>query len=133
LSSSLSALGLWRRGSRTQGGEPGAARVQYHGRSRGRCPAAGGAPPGALIGGAPNSAGVVLYFAAEREPALWAAIALMGIAALGAVLLHRRIVPQKIVLNVIALGLLDIALGFAVATLKTALIAHPVCAFRRPA
>jgi competence protein ComEC len=55
-------------------------------------------------------AGVVLYFAAEREPALWAAIALTGIAALGA-LLHRRIVPQKIALNVIALGLFGIALG----------------------
>ena len=116
----------WQQNTRRRTGR---ARVQYHGRSRGRCPAAGRAPPGALIGGAPNSTGVVLYFAAEREPALWAAIALMGIAALGAVLLHRRIVPQKIVLNVIALGLLDIALGFAVATLKTALIAHPVLRF----
>ena len=59
-------------------------------------------------------AGVILYFTAEREPALWAAIALTGIAAFGAMLLHLQIVPQKIALNVIALGLFGIALGFAV-------------------
>jgi hypothetical protein len=74
-------------------------------------------------------AGVIFYFTAEREPALWAAIALTGIAALGAMLLHLQIVPQKIALNVIALGLFGIALGFAVATLKTALIGHPVLRF----
>jgi hypothetical protein len=38
-------------------------------------------------------AGVILYFTAEREPALWAAIALTGIAAFGAMLLHLQIVP----------------------------------------
>jgi competence protein ComEC len=131
----------------------------FRGRSRGHClgPAAGTAPLGAPIGGAPQfssparirewiaeelttgrllpwfavayGAGVILYFTAEREPALWAAIALTGIAALGAMLLHLQIVPQKIALNVIALGLFGIALGFAVATLKTALIGHPVLRF----
>ena len=39
-------------------------------------------------------------------------------------LLRRQIVP-----HVIALGLFGIALGFAVATLKTALINHPVLRF----
>ena len=74
-------------------------------------------------------AGVVLYFTAEREPALWAAMTVTGMSGLGAMLMHRQIVPQKIVLNVIALGLFAIALGFAVATLKTALISHPVLRF----
>jgi competence protein ComEC len=74
-------------------------------------------------------AGVVLYFTAEREPALWAALVPTAVCALAAVLLRRQIVPQKIVLNVIALGLFGICLGFAVATLKTALIQHPVLRF----
>jgi len=68
--------------------------------------------------------GVVLYFTAEREPALWAAAIPATVFALGAVLLRRQIVPQ-----VIALGLFGMALGFAVATLKTALIGHPVLRF----
>jgi competence protein ComEC len=50
-------------------------------------------------------------------------------AAFGAMLLHLQIVPRRIALNVIALGLFGIALGFAVATLKTALIGHPVLRF----
>jgi hypothetical protein len=41
-----------------------------------------------------------------------------------ATLLRRQIVP-----HVVALGLFGIALGFAVATLKTALINHPVLRF----
>jgi len=68
--------------------------------------------------------GVVLYFTAEREPALWAAAIPAAVCALGAVLLRRQIVP-----HVIALGLFGMALGFAVATLKTALIQHPVLRF----
>ena len=48
--------------------------------------------------------GVVLYFTAEREPALWAAVVPTAIFALGAVLLRRQIVP-----HVIALGLFGIA------------------------
>src|SRR5690349_9963715 len=69
-------------------------------------------------------AGVVLYFTAEREPALWAAVVPTALCALGAVLLRRQIVP-----HVIALGLFGICLGFAVATLKTSLIGHPVLRF----
>ncbi len=69
-------------------------------------------------------AGVVLYFTAEREPALWAAAIPASLFALGAILLRRQIVP-----HVIALGLFGIALGFAVATLKTSLIDHPVLPF----
>jgi hypothetical protein len=69
-------------------------------------------------------AGVVLYFTAEREPALWAAITVAALCGLGAVLLRRQIVPQ-----VMALGVFGIALGFTVATLKTSLIGHPVLHF----
>jgi competence protein ComEC len=74
-------------------------------------------------------AGVVLYFTAEREPALWVAAVPAAVCALGALLLRRQIVPQRFVFNVIALGLFGIALGFAVATLKTTLIGHPVLRF----
>ena len=74
-------------------------------------------------------AGVVLYFTAEREPALWAAIVPIAVFGLAVVLLRRRLVPQRFVLSVIALGFFAIALGFAVATLKTSLINHPVLRF----
>jgi len=69
-------------------------------------------------------AGIVLYFTAEREPALWAAASLTALCALAAVLLRRQIVPY-----VVALGAFGIALGFAVATIKTSLIDHPVLRF----
>jgi competence protein ComEC len=69
-------------------------------------------------------AGIVLYFTAEREPALWAATGLTALCALAAVLLRRQIVPY-----VVALGAFGIALGFAVATFKTSLIDHPVLRF----
>jgi competence protein ComEC len=52
-----------------------------------------------------------------------------AVCALGALLLRRQIAPQRFVFNVIALGLFGIALGFAVATLKTTLIGHPVLRF----
>ena len=112
--------------------------------------AAGRARAGAPIGGARNlvrrrafangprrsswfavayGTGVVLYFTAERKPALWAAAVPVAVCALGAVLLRQQIVPHKIVLNVIALGLFGIALGFAVATLETSLIQHTVLRF----
>ncbi len=68
--------------------------------------------------------GVVLYFTAEREPASWAAVGLAGLAAAFAVLARRRAAGF-----VVALGALGIALGFAAATLKTSLIAHPVLRF----
>ena len=70
--------------------------------------------------------GIVLYFTAEREPALWAAASLAVGAAIPIVPLRAR--PVGFVL---ALGFFAIAAGFAVATLKTALIDHPI--LRKPA
>jgi hypothetical protein len=66
-------------------------------------------------------AGIVLYFTADHEPDVWAAAALAVGAGIGAVVSRRR--PFAFVL---ALGFFAIASGFAVATLKTALISHPV-------
>jgi competence protein ComEC len=66
-------------------------------------------------------AGIVLYFTAEHEPALWAVSAATGAGIIAAVLLRRR--PIAFVL---ALGLLAVCAGFAVATIKAALIAYPV-------
>jgi competence protein ComEC len=66
-------------------------------------------------------AGIVLYFTAEHEPAVWAASGLAAIGVAVAIFLRGR--PVGFVL---ALGLLAFAAGFAVATFKTALIAHPV-------
>ena len=65
--------------------------------------------------------GIVLYFAADHEPAIWAAGAAAAGAFAVAVLLRRR--PLGFPLS---LGCLAIAAGFAVATFKTALIEHPV-------
>ena len=53
-------------------------------------------------------AGIVLYFTAEHEPAVWAASGLAIVAIVAAVLLRRR--PLGFVL---ALGFLGIAAGFA--------------------
>jgi competence protein ComEC len=65
--------------------------------------------------------GIVIYFTAEREPAWWAALSLAAICASAAVMLRRRHVAF-----VAAIGLFGVAAGFAVATLKTARIDHPV-------
>ncbi|MEJ2624825.1 MAG: ComEC/Rec2 family competence protein [Pseudolabrys sp.] len=68
--------------------------------------------------------GIVLYFTAGREPALWAAL---GLAALGIALTvwaHRSVIGLPL-----ALGFAAIACGFAVATLQTARLAHPVLAY----
>jgi competence protein ComEC len=70
--------------------------------------------------------GIVLYFTAEREPAWWAALALLLVclAAAGAV-------RQRAVAFPVLLGLTAAAAGFALTTGRTALIAHPV--LRSPA
>ena len=68
--------------------------------------------------------GIVLYFTAEREPALWAAIALAIGCTAAAVALRRHHVGF-----VVALGVCAMAVGFAAATMKTALMAHPVLRF----
>ena len=68
--------------------------------------------------------GIVLYFAADHEPAWWAALSAAAVAATAVIFLRRR--PLALVL---ALGFFAVALGFAVATIKATLIAHPVLRF----
>jgi competence protein ComEC len=65
--------------------------------------------------------GIVGYFTADREPAWWAASALVVASVAVAILARRR--PFGFPL---ALGFAAVAAGFATATLKTARIAHPV-------
>jgi competence protein ComEC len=65
--------------------------------------------------------GIVIYFTAEREPAWWAATALAAACAAGTVLLRRHLVAF-----IVSLFLFSIAAGFATATVKTAMIEHPV-------
>jgi len=66
-------------------------------------------------------AGIILYFAAEREPLWWALSAALAGSIAAAVALRRR--PLGFVA---ALGLCAVTAGFTVATLKAALIEHPV-------
>jgi competence protein ComEC len=66
-------------------------------------------------------AGVVLYFTADREPALWAALPLAMFAVAIAFRARRRALGFPL-----TLGFAALAAGFAVATLNTARIAHPV-------
>jgi competence protein ComEC len=68
--------------------------------------------------------GIVVYFAAEREPAMWAASALACAAITIAVLARRSGVGF-----VLGLGFAAIATGLAVATVHAARIAHPILAF----
>ena len=68
--------------------------------------------------------GIVLYFAADHEPAWWAASLAAAVAAAAVVLLRNR--PLSFVL---ALAFFATSAGFAVATLKATLIEHPVLRF----
>jgi competence protein ComEC len=68
--------------------------------------------------------GIVAYFTADHEPAAGAAVAAALIAITIAILARRR--PFGFPL---ALALAGIAAGFAIATLQTARIAHPVLGF----
>ncbi len=65
--------------------------------------------------------GIVLYFTAEHEPAWWAGTAAAVASAGFAVMLRRNLAAF-----VVALAVFSIAAGFAVASIKTALISHPV-------
>ena len=65
--------------------------------------------------------GIVLYFAAEQEPALWAVLALAAGTIAAAVLVRHRPIGFPLMVGVAA-----IAAGFATATAKRALIDHPV-------
>jgi competence protein ComEC len=81
--------------------------------------------PGRLIPWLPIAfgTGVILYFAADREPFLWAGIVLTAMAMALCVLSRAR--PMAFPVAVAAAAL---ATGFTVATWKTARIAHPVLA-----
>jgi len=68
--------------------------------------------------------GIAVYFAAQQEPAAWAAAGLALAAIIIAVLVRRGGAGV-----VLALGFAAITTGFAVATLRTWVIAHPVLAF----
>jgi competence protein ComEC len=82
--------------------------------------------PGRLVPWLPVAfgCGIVLYFTAEREPTWWAASGLALVTAGIAFAARRRpfVFP-------LALGLAAVTLGFAVVTLHTARMAHPVLAF----
>jgi competence protein ComEC len=65
--------------------------------------------------------GVVVYFTAEREPALWAAASLAAALALATFLARGRPVAFPLLL-----GLAAVAAGFAAITLKSVRIAHPI-------
>jgi competence protein ComEC len=65
--------------------------------------------------------GIVLYFTAEREPALWASASSAAAAVAVTVLLRDRPIGFPL-----ALAAAAIAAGFATATLKQVIVAHPV-------
>jgi competence protein ComEC len=65
--------------------------------------------------------GIVLYFTADHEPALWAAVALAAACAVVAFLARARPIAFPVLL-----GVATITLGFAGVTFKTAQIAHPI-------
>lgn len=82
--------------------------------------------PGRLVPWLPVAfgIGIAIYFTASREPAWWAACAVAGLGLVLTVVLRNRPVAFPV-----ALGLAMVALGFAVATLRTLWIAHPVLLF----
>jgi len=65
--------------------------------------------------------GIATYFAAEREPSWIAALLLASALAVAGFVARRRVVAFAALVLIAAA-----VIGFAVATLKTALIAHPV-------
>ncbi|MBR0814770.1 ComEC family competence protein [Bradyrhizobium diazoefficiens] len=82
------------------------------------------AGPGRLLPWVPVAfgGGIAFYFAADHEPVLWVVATTAIVLLLGAILLRRsRLFAPAIMIAVVAAG-------FAVATWKTARIAHPVLA-----
>lgn len=65
--------------------------------------------------------GVVVYFTADREPALWAALALAAVFATTSFVARARPIAFPLLL-----GLTAAAAGFATVALKSARIAHPI-------
>ena len=66
--------------------------------------------------------GIVLYFAAEHEPALWAGLTLSGV--LAAIAFVARGAAAGVSASRSARP--PLAAGFAIATVKTARVAHPI-------
>jgi len=66
-------------------------------------------------------AGIVVYFTAQHEPSLVAALLAFSAAAVAAVLARARPIAFPVLLTLAAL-----TAGFAVATLRSARVAHPV-------
>lgn len=67
------------------------------------------------------SIGILLYFAADREPSLWAPVTGICLSAGGAIALRRRLVALHV-----CLALAAAFAGFAAATWRTAAIATPI-------
>ena len=65
--------------------------------------------------------GIVVYFTAEHEPAWWAAVPLALVGIMAAMLARHRAVGLPL-----ALGAAAMSAGFAVATVQTVRLAHPV-------
>ncbi len=65
--------------------------------------------------------GIIAYFGIDREPASWASAMLFAATVATAVFLRHRPVGFPV-----ALGIAAMAAGFATATIKCAIIAHPV-------
>ena len=65
--------------------------------------------------------GILVYFTADREPALWAAISLVVATVVFAILARHRPVAFPVMLGIAAA-----ACGFATATAKRTMISHPV-------
>jgi competence protein ComEC len=81
--------------------------------------------PGRLMPWLPIAfgSGIVVYFAADREPALAAVLTLFGVLAVGAALARKRPIAFPVLLGAAA-----VAAGLAAATVKSTRIAHPVLA-----
>ena len=70
--------------------------------------------------------GIALYFTADREPAWWAGAGLAAFCCVIAFIARRRPIAFPV-----ALAFTAVAAGFAIATLKSIQVAHPILA--RPA
>jgi competence protein ComEC len=117
----------WPLGSRARGGSPGwygalSPFAQSAGVRLGDWVRADTAP-GRLIPWLPVAfgTGIILYFAADREPFLWAGIVMTVIAVALCILARERALAWPVTIAAAAL-----AFGFTLATWKTARIAHPV-------
>ena len=65
--------------------------------------------------------GVVVYFSIDQEPAVWASVVLFAVTVTATFFLRHRPVAFPV-----ALGAAATAFGFAAASVKCAVIAHPV-------